>query len=124
MQLAPWTSAHRRMQAEALCDAVKSAISDKPKAGDREEEAAARLPPSDFLHFVCRVLVVERLPQVELRAYWPFDVRGSAASAGSAAELGPGGQFMKTVERKGAGNGQRTSQMEAVEEQPESGRMA
>ncbi|KAJ1108887.1 hypothetical protein NDU88_006257 [Pleurodeles waltl] len=54
-------------------------------ARQREEEAEAQLPSSEFLHFACHVLMVGRPPEVELRACWPFDVHGSAAWAGVAA---------------------------------------
>ncbi|KAJ1127448.1 hypothetical protein NDU88_005850 [Pleurodeles waltl] len=57
-------------------------------AWQHEEEAETRLPPSDFLHFVCRVLVVGQPPEVELQACRPFNVRSSAAWTGTAAELG------------------------------------
>ncbi|KAJ1091325.1 hypothetical protein NDU88_004452 [Pleurodeles waltl] len=102
-----------------------------------EEEAAAWLPPSDFLHFLCHVLAVGRPPEVELRACWPFDVHSSAAWAGMTAELGvaccalkegsslrgctpadgrgwPGGQPRKTVEIRGPGNMQMTCRVGAA----------
>ncbi|KAJ1092735.1 hypothetical protein NDU88_005845 [Pleurodeles waltl] len=95
--------------------------------------------------FVYCVLVVGRPPEVELRACWPFDVRGSATWAGVAAELAlarctfeegscfcghalvdglgwTGRPAQKDIGEKGPGNRQRTSHVGAVEEWPESGR--
>ncbi|KAJ1176519.1 hypothetical protein NDU88_001797 [Pleurodeles waltl] len=113
-------------------------------ARQRKEKSVTWLPQSDFLHFLCRVLVVGRHPEVELRAFWPFDVHGPAAWAGPAAELraaccaleegsgspgyarqtaqaGPWSQPRETVERRGPGNGQRASRAGFVRCNPEGG---